>query len=208
MPILAVKGMFYNPVTQQWEGNENVLSDFDLVTPVAPYSPRSPKPAPALITNVGSSTGFQVQGNMIFDPARLCWLKMAPQQQNPNGSSSTLRGGLSSVQLDEEEDVFAGLEDLKEEDESRASNAASRKASSEQRTRDGDGAAGGGGGGESSDEYAMNEEFDVGPEFVRRQRHEEERWKRKVEKWLKPQVERDTERGREAWRWAIREITR
>ncbi|KAL9111558.1 MAG: hypothetical protein Q9227_004046 [Pyrenula ochraceoflavens] len=212
----SVKGMLYNPVTQQWEGNENVLTDFDLSsTAVAPHSPRSPKPAPALITNVGSSTGFQVVGGMVFDPQRMCWLKMAP---NSKASSSSLRGGISAVQLDDEEDVFAGLEDLKEEDErSRTSNAAtgpySRKTSSRKdpeeaaaANRDADNASGGG---ESSDEYAMNEEFDVGPDFVRRQRHEEERWRRKVERWLKPgNAIVDVERGREPWRWAIREIAK
>jgi hypothetical protein len=30
----------------------------------------------------------------------------------------------------------------------------------------------------------MTEEFDVGPEFIRRQRAEEEKWRRKVDKWV------------------------
>lgn len=209
--------MFYNPETQEWEGNENATAGFDLPTPVAPPSPRSPKPAPALITNVGSSTGFQVVGGMVFDPHRMCWLKMAPsQQQNP--PSSSLRGGVSTLQLDEEEDVFAGLEDLKEEDESRFSNPGgsgapnSRKTSgTDPKEQDTDA----GGGGESSDEWVVNEEFDVGPEFVKRQRHEEERWRRKVEKWLRHPTALDArgmgvvtaiERSREAWRWTIRDI--
>lgn len=216
--VIAVKGMFYNPVTLQWEGNENATSGFELPAPVAPPSPRSPKPAPALITNVGSSTGFQVVGGMVFDPHRMCWLKMAPSQpQNP--ASSSLRGGVGTLQLDEEEDVFAGLEDLKEENESRFSSnhggsgaPNSRKTSgTDPQEKDVDA----GGGGESSDEWVVNEEFDVGPEFVKRQRHEEERWRRKVEKWLRPLPLSDTssasatvgtQRQREAWRWAIRDI--
>jgi hypothetical protein len=53
------------------------------------------------------------------------------------------------------------------------------------------------------DEWLVGEEFDVGPEFVRRQREEEERWRRKCEKWLG--AERD---GLDdvAWRFRIRDI--
>lgn len=52
--------------------------------------------------------------------------------------------------------------------------------------------------GESSDEGPITEEFDVGPEFIRRQRAEEEKWRKKVDKWVGI-GDRDTD-----WRWAIR----
>ena len=33
-------------------------------------------------------------------------------------------------------------------------------------------------------EFIVGEEFDVGPEFVRRQREEEERWRRRIDGWV------------------------
>lgn len=38
--------------------------------------------------------------------------------------------------------------------------------------------------GTSCGEWIVGEEFDVGPEFVRRQREEEERWRRRTEGWV------------------------
>jgi hypothetical protein len=230
----AVKGMQYNPVLFKWEGNENALAPFDVPAPSVGGSPvrsrdgpgpggHSPKHSsvgqPALITNVGQvATGVQVVGGMVFDPKRMCWLKMAPSQgQGPgsgsqNGGGTSLRGGaaVGSVQLDEEEeDVFAGLEDLKEEDEltsgsfrsglSRGPGAGGpgRKVSEGESGKDGSG---------SGDEgWLVSEEFDVGPEFVRRQRNEEEKWKRKVEKWLRADACVE-DRSTASWRWAIRDV--
>ena len=62
--------------------------------------------------------------------------------------------------------------------------------------------------GHSGDEWTVAEEFDVGPEFVRRQRNEEDRWKRKVEKWLQTEEEAFTDDfdGPRGWRWAIRDL--
>ncbi len=232
----AVKGMQYNPILFRWEGNENALAPFDVPvsssTGGSPVRSRdgnghSPKHSsvgqPALITNVGQvATGVQVVGGMVFDPRRMCWLKMAPSQGQGPGSGSQggtpgLRGGaaaVGSVQLEEEEDVFAGLEDLKEEDEltsgsfrsggfggagaPRANGGSGRKVS------DGTGDSKDGSG--SGDEgWLVSEEFDVGPEFVRRQRNEEEKWKRKVEKWLRPDADVE-DRAIGSWRWAIRDV--
>ncbi|OAX79702.1 hypothetical protein ACJ72_05978, partial [Emergomyces africanus] len=50
----SVKGMRYNPATYKWEGNENATSEFEPMP-----SPKSPKIAPALITNVGATAGIQ-----------------------------------------------------------------------------------------------------------------------------------------------------
>ncbi|EXJ91660.1 hypothetical protein A1O3_00210 [Capronia epimyces CBS 606.96] len=205
------KGMQYNPLLYTWEGNENALAPFD----VPDFHPRVGSPigqghaSPgtkanlALISNVGSSvTGVQVVGGMVFDPSQMRWLKIA---ENADGTAPSLRSG--SVQVEEEEDVFAGLEDLKEEDETRSRSGTLQNASGFGHSRDsfGDGEAGH----SSGDEWGVSEEFDVGPEFIRRQRNEEDRWRRKVEKWLRRGREAEQEEGRDGrggWRWAIRDL--
>jgi hypothetical protein len=209
------KGMQYNPLLFRWEGNENALAPFD----VPDFHPRGGSPGAdgghpspgtkanlALISNVGSSvSGIQVVGGMVFDPSQMRWLKLA---ENADGTTPGLRGG--SVQIEEEEDVFAGLEDLKEEDETRSRSGTLQTLSgaapgAQSRDSFGDPEAGH----SSGDEWGVSEEFDVGPEFVRRQRSEEERWRRKVEKWLRHGPEMEAEEGpdgRGGWRWAIREL--
>ncbi|KIW68502.1 hypothetical protein PV04_04444 [Phialophora macrospora] len=208
------KGMSYNPLLFRWEGNENDVAPFD----VPDFYPRVGSPTThgrggspnskaqvALISNVGSSvTGVQVVGGMVFDPSQMRWLKIA---ENPDGSMSSVRG--ASVQVEEEEDVFAGLEDLKEEDETRSRSGTLQNISSVNQSRDSfdDGEVGH----SSGDEWGIgvSEEFDVGPEFVRRQRSEEERWRRKVEKWLRKGVDVEVEEGpdgRNGWRWSLREL--
>jgi hypothetical protein len=136
--------MRYNPTNFRWEGNENLVREFD--------APKSPKPTPALIANVGGQN-VQTVGGMVFDPQRMCWLRA----------------------FEDTEDVFAGLDDL---DENKIEEDASA---------------------ESSDEGPMTEEFDVGPEFIRRQRAEEDKWRRKVDKWV-------FDRGDYPWRWIIRDL--
>lgn len=206
------KGMHYNPLLFRWEGNENALAPFD----VPDFHPRVASPIAqgqaspgtkanlALISNVGSNvTGVQVVGGMVFDPSQMRWLKLA---ENADGSAAGLRSG--SVQIEEEEDVFAGLEDLKEEDETRSrSGTLHSMMGGPHSKRDSFGEADGGH--SSGDEWGLSEEFDVGPEFVRRQRNEEERWRRKVEKWLRHGDEVEAAEGpdgRGGWRWAIREL--
>jgi hypothetical protein len=92
--------MTYNPRTHRWDGNEDILRDFDSITPRDVFTP----PRPALISNItsGSIRGVQVVGGMIFDPQRMCWLN------NTNGDNSD---GM-------EDDPFEGLEDLKDDDTS------------------------------------------------------------------------------------------
>jgi hypothetical protein len=218
------KGMQYNPILFRWEGNENALAPFD----VPEFHPRQGSPlghggqgrgemSPgakgnlALISNVGSNiSGVQVVGGMVFDPSQMRWLKIA---ENADGSTTGIRGG--SVQVEEEEDVFAGLEDLKEEDETRSRSGTLGNMGlglgSRDQSRDSFGDNEAEGGHSSGDEWGVgvSEEFDVGPEFVRRQRSEEERWRRKVEKWLRTGVEAELEEEGEmegGWRWAIRDL--
>jgi hypothetical protein len=91
--------MTYNPRTHRWDGNEEILRDFDAISPRDVFTP----PRPALISNItsGSIRGVQVVGGMIFDPQRMCWLTNA-SGDNPDAM--------------EEEDPFEGLEDLKDDD--------------------------------------------------------------------------------------------
>lgn len=183
--LLAMNGMRYNPITFRWEGNENLVQDFDNISPI------SPKPAPALITNVSAMQNVQVVGGMVFDPQRMCWLKLAPLQPGGNGL----------VAIQDEDDVFAGLDDLDDKGWSddpggRTSGAPDDLgpvASGDDRS-----------GGESSDEWPITEEFDVGPEFVKRQRAEEEKWRRKVDKW----VGLERRKLDDGWRWAIRDLVK
>lgn len=183
LTTVALNGMHYNPAAYRWEGNENSVRAFDQ------GSPRSPKPAPALITKVGTMHNVQVVGEMVFDPRRMCWLKLAPSQPGADGV----------VAVQDEDDVFAGLDDLEESarEASRVNHSAGDEVgfnpSGDDRSC-----------GDSSDEWPITEEFDVGPEFVRRQRAEEEKWRRKVDKWTRV----DRERLGDGWRWAIRDLVR
>ncbi|KAK5997115.1 Protein byr4 [Cladobotryum mycophilum] len=183
-----VNGMFYNAETYLWEGNENALNAFD-ATATTPSSASVPHlardkettPRPALITNFSATKGVQVVGGMVFDPQNMCWIKLGPQNRPPHITRSEATDSLDGFNaLDEEEDVFKDIPDLEE-------NTAEEER--EGRTSD------------IKDDWLVGEEFDVGPEFIRRQREEEERWRRKCEKWISRGP-----RDREAWRWTIREL--
>jgi hypothetical protein len=201
--------MTYNPATFRWEGNENDLSPFETpsespsTSTIPPYIFREKEnttPRPALITNINASQGVQVVGGMVFDPQRMCWLKM------PNRSKSRMRDISSNATdtmdgfdgFDDEEDVFKDVPDLEDKPSSPAKS--NHGGNGDLRnSRKSNGTESGG----LKDDWLVGEEFDVGPEFVRRQREEEERWKRKVERWIGK--ERDALEGEE-WRWRIRDV--
>jgi len=94
----VVGEMKWNPLTLRWEGNENVLRDFDVAVGTSTR--------PALITHLtGSSmgspassfaSGARIVGNMIFDPSRMCWISTLPPEED-------------------EPDVFANLADDEED---------------------------------------------------------------------------------------------
>lgn len=194
----SLKGMYYNPYTYRWEGNECDLSQFDL--PSSPSTCSIPSsiaykenrhnyreketstPRPALIQHVKSMHNVQVVGGMVFDPQRMCWLKISSQQRKDINSLDDIANSIDSFN-DDEEDVFKDVPDL---EESRACDPST--------------------GGLKNDNYRedflVGEEFDVGPEFIKRQREEEERWKRKLEKWI--QAEFGIDRDNPDWRWVIR----
>lgn len=196
----TLKGMSWNPVLFRWEGNENALAPFEVPVPqptalASPKSPGGGKAAPALIANVGATKGVQMSGGMVFDPQRMCWLKMAPQHgELRHGSNSN---PMSPDTIDDDDDPFAGLDDL--DDGTKA------KSTAGQGNDDGPtGTAAAKGSSLVEDEWLVGEEFDVGPEFVRRQKAEEERWRSKVNGWVGEGVARDEGMGRGGWRWAIR----
>ena len=234
------KGMYYNPELCRWEGNDTALTPFDVpdflprqpspgefrhpniinggaVGMSSPVNASSSKPNLALIMNVGGSSGVQLVNGMVFDPRQMKWLKVAHGERG-----ESIRSGTGSVQLEEEEDVFAGLEDLKEESENMSSMHDAPRDRSVSGAHDNvdpfaiepaqiplpDDEEAAHASGHSSDEWGVAEEFDVGPDFVRRQRSEEERWRRKVEKWLRSDEEVIAEEaeGLGDWRWAIREL--
>ncbi|KAJ7487464.1 hypothetical protein B0H11DRAFT_2278589 [Mycena galericulata] len=90
----VVGDMRWNPQTLRWEGNEQVLRDFDAAVGTSTR--------PALITHLTGSSigspvgsfanGARIVGNMIFDPARMCWISTLPPDED-------------------EPDVFANLAD-------------------------------------------------------------------------------------------------
>ncbi|KAJ5095177.1 hypothetical protein N7532_007468, partial [Penicillium argentinense] len=175
----SVRGMRYNPNTYRWEGNENVVQDF-----IGTVPPKSPKPAPALIAKVGTMHNVQAVGGMVFDPHRMCWLRARSHgSETPNDPT-----------FEDEDDVFAGLDDLEDKVVGRPSgtlNDLNAHPPGEEPSA-----------GESSDEGPITEEFDVGPEFIRRQRAEEDKWRRKVDSWVSAdRGDRETH-----WRWAIRDL--
>ncbi|KAJ5665591.1 uncharacterized protein N7477_008039 [Penicillium maclennaniae] len=158
----SVGGMRYNPATFLWEGNENSVQNFEISK-----GPKSPKPAPALITNVGTMQNVQAAGNQ------------------------------DGVMLEDEDDVFAGLDDLEDKTVGTTGRTSGALDDFKAHTVGEDPSAG-----ESSDEGPITEEFDVGPEFIRRQRAEEEKWRRKVDRW----IESDHGDRGAPWRWTIRDL--
>jgi hypothetical protein len=200
--------MLYNPTTFRWEGNENDLSPFDApsdspsVASIPSFLFREKEnstPRPALITNVNASQGVQVVGGMVFDPQRMCWLKMPASRTRDSRSAKSISSqgdtmdGFDAFD-DDEEDVFKDVPDL----EDRASSSKTDFSSGLTGGRKSGGTEGG-----LKDDWLVGEEFDVGPEFVRRQREEEDRWRRKCEKWVgatRDAVESDD------WRWRIRDV--
>ncbi|KAL1795489.1 hypothetical protein ACET3X_005713 [Alternaria dauci] len=147
-----------------------------LVQPPAPEPVPSP-PRPALISQISVPRNVQYEGRMVFDPVKMTWLK-APRPTNDMGSPS---------EVDEEEDPFAGLDDLKDNESVAGGNG-----------------MGGAGTPNPDDPTFVGEEFDVGPGFIRRQRDEEAIWRRRVEGWVGGLRDDGTQRG--GWRWAIRDF--
>lgn len=193
--------MIYNPQTLRWEGNENTLSQFDLPPLETPTpssntqtsymghrrnaSSTSPS-RPALIAHVPTSSGsnIQVQNGMVYDPQQMKWLKVK--------GGRDVSGQMSpSVTDADEEDAFAGIEDLKDENTPAfgAGSVAGMGSPNSLAPQNGAG--------------EIHEEFDLGPRFIRIQKDEEAAWRRRCEAWF-PNGEPRPDDGK--WRRAIRDI--
>jgi hypothetical protein len=145
--------------------------------------PPSPPRAPALISHISTARGVQVERGMVFDPRKMCWLKLGRSSLGADPRSP-------SVDMDEEEDPFAGLEDLKDDDNKTSAKGAGVPAS----------------GGlldapKFNEPTFVGEEFDLGPSFIRRQREEENVWRRRVEGWVGGIRDHN-----QNWRWAVRDL--
>lgn len=81
--------MTWNPQTLRWEGNENVLRDFDthltsstrpaLIAHFTGSSVGMPSPT------VGATQTVRIVGDMRFDPERMCWVSnLAPEDVEPD----------------------------------------------------------------------------------------------------------------------------
>ncbi|KAI1764333.1 hypothetical protein GGR53DRAFT_520403 [Hypoxylon sp. FL1150] len=184
----VVNGMTYNPATFRWEGNDNALNAFDvpasspIVASLPPHMTRDREGSisrPVLITNMTATKGVKRVGDMIFDPQNMCWLKADTTSPSPSNDPME---GFNAL---DDEDPFKDIPDLDDKDKESAS-------------------GGNGRGGDVRDDWLVGEEFDVGPEFIRRQHEEEARWRRKCGPWDttgdRPRTDR-TDR-----RWALRNI--
>nr|POF17659.1 protein byr4 [Quercus suber] len=206
------KGMTYNPLTLRWEGNENTLAHFDMPLPLQTPTPTghhqeqrsyldyqaplsSSPPRPALIAPMSSTAGVQVNGGMVFDPHQMKWLKFKAGRDasGPLMSPSNTDG--------DEEDTFAGIEDLKDNESHLPvplmGGSAMGMASPLSIAAD---AFGGG----PAVPAELPEEFDLGPRFIQVQRDEESVWRKRCEKWFSMNGASRIED--QNWRWAIRDV--
>ncbi|OTB05344.1 hypothetical protein M426DRAFT_48536, partial [Hypoxylon sp. CI-4A] len=182
----VVNGMTYNPTTFRWEGNDNALNAFDVpsssptVASLPPHLTREREGStsrPVLITNMTATKGVKRVGDMVFDPQNMCWLKA--DTTTPTTLSSDPMEGFNAL---DDDDPFKDIPDLDDKDKDSVS-------------------GGHGRGSDLRDDWLVGEEFDVGPEFVRRQHEEETRWRRKCGPWNTTGT-----RERADIRWALRNM--
>lgn len=136
---------------------------------------------PALISGVGTDKGLQVQNGMVLDPHVMKWLKVGHRD-------AKLPGGMSPSSMsaqEDEEDPFAGIDDLRDDDDDNTPTAEAAMS-----------------GLNIEEDPIVGEEFDVGQQFIRKQRAAEMLWRKKVQGWV---GEWRDDLG-EGWRWGIRDL--
>jgi hypothetical protein len=175
--------------------------DPNIIPPARHGSP----PRPALISQINNVRGVVVERGMVFDPQRMTWLKLDRRSLETHNLDPLALGiqkhspaSIVSISIEEEEDVFAGMEDLPDERTKVAVGSGAADKENHLGSSAGDG---------TNEDWTVGEEFDLGPAFVRRQRAEEQEWRRRVEKWMVG-VEREEgrRRGGELWKWEIRRV--
>lgn len=211
------KGMVYNPSLQRWEGNEQALTKFENpststlplhpthkennshhhhtnsipnILALAPRDQNIPPrhgspPRPALISQISQTRGVVVERGMVFDPQKMTWLKIDSRAIANDPMLMSAGIGPASISVEEEEDPFAAIDDLVDEKTAKIAPGAG-----------GIHAASG-----KENDWTVGEEFDLGPAFVRRQRAEEQEWRRRVDRWMAPR-----EHLGDVWRWEIRRV--
>lgn len=123
-------------------------------------------------------------------------MRPGDQPTSKHQSTPQVEDDLAGFGEDDEDDPFAGIDDLKENVPSGPVGASSGTPQGSQKL-----------GGLAGDEWLVGEEFDLGPEFIRRQKEEEIAWRGKCQAWFSNSIEDDGPRPESrTWRWRIREI--
>ncbi|KAI1449447.1 hypothetical protein F5Y02DRAFT_406664 [Annulohypoxylon stygium] len=186
-----VNGMTYNPATFRWEGNDNALNAFDV-----PASSPSAASLPHVTRDrEGSASRPVLITNMTATKGvkRVGDMIFDPQNMRWVKADETPSLSNESTSVMDDDDPFKGIPDLEEKD--RNSNVGGQCRGSD-------------------DDWLVGEEFDVGPEFIKRQFDEEGRWRRKLAPFQKDDShqnptetqEASRDASREARRWALRNI--
>ncbi|KAF2742966.1 hypothetical protein M011DRAFT_471853 [Sporormia fimetaria CBS 119925] len=134
-------------------------------------------PRPALISQISRPRGVQIENGMFFDPVKMTWIPTKKQRATADPRSP--------IEFEEEEDPFAGIEDLKDPAPAPVVTPGTKS--------------------RFDDNIFVGEEFDLGPSFIRRQREEEKIWRRRTEAWITPMRD-NGERKPDGWRWEIRAL--
>lgn len=143
--------------------------------------PEAMTPRPALISNVNALNGPQISGGMVFHPSHMTWYPLPSTSNSIHSEGGDTMDGFDAF----EDDTFKDIPDLQDTP-----------------SMDADDKSTGG----LKDDWLVGEEFDVGPEFVRRQREEEDRWRRKCEKWIGEGRDWLENTGPDSWRWNLRTV--
>ncbi|KAI1210557.1 uncharacterized protein F4807DRAFT_451223 [Annulohypoxylon truncatum] len=187
----VVNGMTYNPTTFRWEGNDTALNAFD----VPASSPSAASLPHATRDREGSASRPVLITNMTATKGvkRVGDMIFDPQNMRWVKADETPSVSNDSTSAMDEDDPFKDIPDLEEKDKNSTT---------------------GGQGRGSDDDWLVGEEFDVGPEFIKRQFDEEGRWRRKLAPFQKDDShqnptetqEASRDASREARRWALRNI--
>jgi len=194
---VVVKGysgnMRFNLETCIWEGNNEDLKRFD--------SASGKKTQPGLIAYI-SNKGIQIVGDMVFDPAKMKWINLksdTEQDSDPFEGMDDLDVTIGNVAVH-----FSNTSPGRNISINSVAHQQHQQQQQSQRMYR---AAGGGtrnytdmsstttlsnasslanSTASTSDEYAVGREFELGFDALKRFKHEEARWERKVQGWFPP----------------------
>ncbi|KAI6162051.1 hypothetical protein EDD17DRAFT_1819018 [Pisolithus thermaeus] len=100
----VVCGMKWNPLTLRWEGNDQVLRDFDAVLDNASYWIFHWLPCRFL------RSGARKVGNMIFDPVRMCWISTLPPDEEEPDTAWETKGG--TIRASQQSSITPATQDM------------------------------------------------------------------------------------------------